>query len=738
MSVRRLLLLCGFFAAATCSFAQSSIRYDAAKQQWTIEAGEMSYILGVNDERMLQTLYWGQRLSTDASLPAAFAIKDRSSFDAEVSSTPLEYAGWGKGLYTEPALKVTFADGNRTLVLRYDGYKQDGDTLEITLRDTVQPVFVHLFYKSYPKQGILARWSRIENRGGQVVTVEQAESASWNLPPGKNYERSWLTGRWGGEWQMHTALVETGVAVLESRRGSTSHQTNPWFAIGRRSETNEESGPVWFGELGWSGSWRIAVEDTSFDQVRVTGGYNPFDFSYKLDKGQSLETPRFYAGFTAHGQGGASRLLHRFQREVILPRAPESKPRPIVYNSWEATGFAVTETGQLELAQKAAALGVERFVIDDGWFGERKDDGAGLGDWQVNRTKFPNGLKPVVDRVRGLGMDFGLWVEPEMVNPDSALYRAHPDWVMSFAGRPSTEERNQLVLNLARADVKEFVFDFLNKLVSENDIAFLKWDYNRNWSEPGWASAPRDKQKEIYVQYVENLYEILARLRQAHPELEIESCSGGGGRVDLGILKYTEEVWPSDNTDALDRLDIQDGFTHAYAPATMVSWVTDTPNYLDKRVIPLEFRFLVAMGGALGIGGNLNHWTPEEMQLGKRLVEFDKRVRETVQEGLLYRLARPGAGDESSVEYVAQDGKQALLLAYLHSQRLGSPYGRVRLQGLEPNLRYKVSALDAAKYAGEEVVSGSALMNEGVSLRLAGDYDSTALLLERVAAPEGH
>lgn len=735
MSARRFLLLCSLFAAANLSVAQSSIRYDAGKQQWTIEAGEMSYILGVNNDRMLQALYWGHRLSADASLPVALAAKDRSSFDAEVSSTPLEYPGWGKGLYTEPALKITFADGSRTLVLRYDGYKQAGDLLEITLRDTVQPVFVHLYYQSYPSQGILARWSHIENRGEEVVTLEQAESATWNLPAGRDYERSWLTGQWAGEWQLHTAPVQTGAAILESTRGSTSHQTNPWFAIGRKSETSEEAGPVWFGELAWSGSWRIAVEDTSLDQVRVTGGYNPFDFTYKLAKGESLETPRFYAGFTTHGNGEASRMLHRFQREVILPRA--AKPRPIVYNSWEATGFAVNETGQLELARKASELGVERFVIDDGWFRERKDDHAGLGDWQVNRTKFPNGLKPVIDRVHGLGMDFGLWVEPEMVNPDSALYRAHPDWVMSFAGRPSTEERNQLVLNLARDDVKEFVFNFLDRLVSENDIAFLKWDYNRNWSEPGWTSAPQDRQKEIYVRYVDNLYGILARLRQRHPKLEIESCSGGGGRVDLGILRYTEEVWPSDNTDALDRLDIQDGFTHAYAPATMVSWVTDVPNYLDRRVIPLQFRFLVAMGGALGIGGNLNHWTPEEMQLGKKLVDFDKRVRETVQEGSLYRLVRPESGDESSVEYVAHDGKQALLLAYLHSQRLGSPYGRVRLRGLEPHQQYRVSTLDTAKYAGAAVVSGSVLMEEGVSLQLTGDYDSTALLLERLSAPEG-
>ena len=422
-------------------------------------------------------------------------------------------------------------------------------------------------------------------------------------------------------------LSHAGARVLESRRGSTGHQTNPWFSIGKTSETTETDGPVWFGELGWSGSWRLTVEQTALAQIRITGGYNPFDFSYPLAPGASLDTPIFYAGYTAHGNGEASRVLHRFQRREILPQAPTPKPRPVLFNSWEATGFDVNEAGQIALAEKAAKLGAERMVIDDGWFGGRKDDHAGLGDWTVNPVKFPHGLKPVIDRVHALGMDFGIWVEPEMVNPDSDLYRKHPEWAMNFPGRPRTESRNQLVLNLARDDVKQYVFGFLDKLVSENDIAFLKWDYNRNWSEPGWDAVPLDQQKEIYVRYIQNLYAILAELRRKHPGLEIESCSGGGGRVDLGILRYTDEVWPSDNTDALDRLTIQNGFTYAYAPGLMMAWVTDVPNFLDRRVIPLEFRFLVAMQGSLGIGGDLNKWTPEMMTTSARMVDFYKRVR---------------------------------------------------------------------------------------------------------------
>ncbi len=288
--------------------------------------------------------------------------------------------------------------------------------------------------------------------------------------------------------------------------------------------------------------------------------------------------------------------------------------RPVLYNSWEATEFDVSETGQIALAEKAGKLGIERFVIDDGWFGQRKKDNAGLGDWYVNKEKFPNGLKPVIDRVHALGMDFGIWVEPEMVNPDSDLYRKHPDWAMNFPGRPRTEARTQLLLNLAREDVKEYVFQWLDQLVTSNDIAFLKWDYNRNWAEPGWDAVPVAEQKKIYVTYVRNLYDILDRLRAKHPKLEIESCSGGGGRVDLGILRYTDEVWPSDNTDALDRLTLQDGFSQAYTPGIMMAWVTDVPSGIDHRVVPLKFRFLVAMSGSLAVGSNLNKFTPEEMQ----------------------------------------------------------------------------------------------------------------------------
>jgi alpha-galactosidase len=408
----------------------------------------------------------------------------------------------------------------------------------------------------------------------------------------------------------------------------------------------------------------------------------------------------------------------------------------VLYNSWEATGFDVNEAGQEALAEKAASIGVERFVMDDGWFGERKDDHAGLGDWYVNAHKFPHGLKPLIDKVHSLGMDFGLWVEPEMVNPDSELYRSHPDWVLNFPGRPRTEGRHQLVLNLAREDVRAYAYGFLDKLLTENDIAFLKWDYNRNWSEPGWSAVPLDEQKEVYVKYVQNLYGILAELGAKHPNVEIESCSGGGARVDLGIMHLTDEVWPSDNTDPFDRLSIQDGFSYAYPPGLMMAWVTDSPNWTNNRSTSLDYRFLSSMQGSLGIGANLNKWTPEDFANAKRLVGEYKAVRATVQDGALYRLISPLGGSEySATESVARDGHEAVVFAFLHSSQQGNAFPDLYLRGLEPDSVYILHEhVGKLQDSTVQRASGDYWMHHGVTVSLRGDFQAAFFTLEKEGA----
>ena len=708
-------------------------------QVFRLDGGNSTYAFGVNERGDLQPLYWGGRLGEHDSIPAAHSFPEMASFDSPTTTTPQEYAGWGAGLFTEPALKVTFADGNRDLVLHFvKAASSSANSTEIVLKDISREIYVTLHYSMDSESGILARSVSIENREKQPVMVEQAAFAQLTLPPAR-YTLSYLTGRWAGEWTLNQELLQGGERVLESRRGSTSHQSNPWFAISRENgrdtatTAGEDHGEVWFGALAWSGSWRITVERTQLDAVRVTGGFNPFDFGYKLKSGERLDTPVFYSGYSAHGLGGASRLLHHFELAHILPQAPDPKPRPVIYNSWEATEFKVDEPGQIALAEKAASIGVDRFVMDDGWFGKRNTDHAGLGDWYVNPEKFPHGLKPLIDKVHSLGMDFGLWVEPEMVNPDSDLYRKHPDWVLNFPGRPRSESRNQLVLNLARPDVRDYVEGFLDKLLTENDIAFLKWDYNRNWSEPGWDQVPADEQKRVYVEFVRNLYSILANLRKKHPKVEIESCSGGGGRVDLGILHYTDEVWPSDNTDPFDRIVMQDGFTYAYTPQIMMAWVTDSPHWLNGRNTSLTYRILSSMQGSLGIGANLNHWSAEDFATAKRLIAAYHSVQKTIVQGDLYRLISPRDNSElSATETVSTDKSQATVFAFVNGTNKGRGFPLLQLRGLDPTAKYKLSWIEGKALPDTpDTTSGAWWMNHGIQLMLKGDYQAAAFRLDR-------
>ena len=716
----------------------ADIRFDPASKVFRIDAGDVTYAFGINNVDELQPVYWGRQLSGTDKFPSTLTKPEAASFDSSTTTTPNEYAGWGGGLYVEPALKVSYPDGNRDLVLHYVSHTIKGDELTITLKDIERNLFVELHYKVDSQTGIIGRSAVIMNKTSTPVTIEEAAAATWSLPRGTDYSLRYLAGRWAGEWNLQRQAIRPGETVLESKRGSTGHQNNPWFAIERGEHPDEESGDVWFGALAWSGSWRITVEQDQLQQIRVTGGFNPFDFSYQLLPGKELATPVFYGGFSHHGIGEASRLLHRFELTKILPQAPDPRPRPVLYNSWEATGFDVNEAGQEALAEKAASIGVERFVMDDGWFGQRKNDHAGLGDWYVNPQKFPNGLKPLIDKVHSLGMDFGLWVEPEMVNPNSDLYRKHPDWVLNFTGRPRTEQRNQLVLNLARQDVRDYVYGFLDNLLSHNQISFLKWDYNRNWSEPGWPAVAPDQQQAVYVDYVRNLYSILRELRAKYPHLEIESCSGGGGRVDLGILGLTDEVWPSDNTDPFDRLRIQDGFTYAYSPGVMMAWVTDSPSWMNDRSTSLEYRFLSSMQGSLGVGANLNKWTPEEFETAKQLIAAYKQVRETVQHGSLYRLVSPRDGSEISVtESVARNKNQAVLFAFLHSSQMGYPFPRVYMRGLEPKANYRVTPIAGTMVKGSPTIaSGSYWMGHGVDVNLRGDFQAAAFRFDTVADPD--
>ncbi len=708
--------------------ASASIRFDAQARIFRLDSRDVSYAFGIGADGKLRPVYWGGRRGDDQP----FALpKEPSAIDVASAQMAQEYPGQGGGLDREASLKVAFADGGRDLVLRYVAHRIDGDALTVELADIRAPVAVALHYAIDEATGIVTRSATVTNGTRNALRIDQMMAASWTLPAAQGYRMRYLTGRWTGEFALRTRPVDGAATVLESRHGNTGHQSSPWVAITDDPAADEEHGRVWTATLAWSGSWRIVTEQDESGQVRVTGGFNPYDFGYTLRPGEQLISPVFYGGFSPAGFGEASRRLHRFERAHLLPRPGGRLPlRKVLYNSWEATLFDVNEAGQIALADKAAAIGVERFVVDDGWFGARKDDHAGLGDWTVNPVKFPRGLKPLIDHVHGLGMDFGLWVEPEMVNADSDLYRAHPDWVIGFPGRPQSETRNQLVLNLARRDVRDFVLATMDRLLRDNRIDFVKWDHNRNWSEPGWATvAPQDQQR-LYVDYVRNLYWLLAELRRRHPRVEFEACASGGGRVDLGIMPYSDQFWPSDNTDPVDRLAIQDGFSQAYAPAAMMAWVTGSPSWTNNRATPLRYRFLSAMQGGLGIGDRLDRWTPAETALAARMIADYKSMRETVQQGDLYRLISPqdGAGRSATLS-VAADRRQAVLFAFSHAKPLAMP---LPLRGLDPARLYRarMAGGDPLPPGVPNEASGADWMARGATIPLAGDYQAAALILE--------
>ncbi|MFD0959296.1 alpha-galactosidase [Paenibacillus chungangensis] len=705
-----------------------TIQVNDEQQLFLLTTDNMCYGFGVDAKGCLLHIHWGNKIRID-DLAGLLQPYYHSHFDAEVEREKEEYSPWGGLSFIEPALKVKFHDGVRDLKLRYTSYELSNsgecDILVIHLQDAYYPLEVRLTYTVIAGYDLIERGASLINNGKDSIQLEVAQSAVWSIPAMKESRMTYIAGKWQEETQLKSSIINEGKKVIESRRGITSHHANPWFAMDDGS-AKEAAGTVWFGALAWSGNWKITAEKTAFGNVRVVGGINDFDFEWSMKAGETFETPLFIGGYSGEGFGGMSRRLHGYQLQYIMPSNERSTFRKVLYNSWEATEFTIDIHEQILLAQKAAAMGVELFVIDDGWFGKRNHDKAGLGDWYVNPEKFPNGLGELIESINGLGMDFGIWVEPEMVNPDSDLYRNHPDWIYHFPNRENSLARNQLVLNLSKPEVKAFILDFITKLLSENNIKFVKWDMNRAISEPGGLHVPEAEQREFWVRHVQHLYEIWDELRAKFPEVTFESCSSGGGRVDFGMLRYADQAWVSDNTDAFDRLKIQEGFSYTYAAQSMMCWVTDSPGHANNRSVSLKYRFHAAMMGALGIGGNLNHWSDAELSQAKQWVALYKELRPMIQQGQQYRLLSPRTGSTTAVQYVNHDASESAVFAFLHSQQFGNFLPRLRLQGLQPDSIYKVET------SVPFTMSGSGLMNIGIPLALCGDFDSTLIRIREI------
>lgn len=733
-----------------------NVVYNKKYKKIILTTDATAYCLGIDSENNLQHIYWGRKLIDVEDYPDCHKIGQNVGigknlenprnlslndfyypYEANQAVINEEYTAWGGLNFVEPCLKLTFPDGVRDVVLKYHAHQIEASShLIVTLKDSFYPLYVHIHYRLIDDVDLIVRQAEIENRCKESIWLECAQSAVWYAPNNRTYRLTYLSGRWANEFNLKQTMIRQEKIVMESRRGITSHHQTPWFALDPDGASNEHSGPVWFGTLAWSGNWKIVAEYTSNQQMRVTGGVNDFDFAWELAPGEIFTTPEFIAGYTEQGFGGSSRLLHRYALRYVYPEPQRSKPWPVFYNTWETFWFDFDNQKLIALAEKAARLGVEVFHVDDGWFGTRQNEYSGLGDWYPNKRKFPNGLKPLVDKVKSMGMEFSLWIEPENVNLDSEVYRTHPDWVYGFPTRAPSIQRESLILNLGREDVREYIWGCLSALIRVHGVKHFKWDLNRHISEPGWPGLPSEKQKELWVRHVQGVYEIKKRLKKEFPEVTLECCSGGGGRVDYGVLRFCEITLASDNHDPLARLLIHEGYSYVYPAKTMGSWVTDVPSPLTNRSLPLKFMFHMAMMGAMGIQTNILQWNEQETEYAKELIRLYKEIRPIVQEGDLYRLSSLRDDHISAVQYVDTRAEHSVLFAFMHSNcakdmpipniiRWAKPCFDFRLypKGLVPDKRYKVEG-------DERLRSGEALMSAGIQIGLEGDYDSRLVRIE--------
>lgn len=684
-------------------------------RSWTLRTRSALYRIAVSEEGAVKMFYFGSNKQETGLLrrPLGDEVTVRGGYSAAT-----------------PMLEAVFADGVRDIELVYDRAdisEQDGyATLAIRQKDRFYPLAVTEYIRVLPEYDVLEKWLEIEHTGKKgSMKIENVQSGTFFLP-GDAYELTHMSGIWGAEYQPQTALLTQGLKTVQVKDFRSFGSS--FFALRPAGERAETCGEVWFGSLQYSGNWRMDFEKYATGEVQATSGINAWDQTITLKPGARFTAPKWIVGYTPGGMEGVSLNLAAYTREKVLYPSHRDKIRPVLYNSWYATTFDVNETHQLALARTAKELGVEIFVIDDGWFKGRLNDRAGLGDWTVDKKKFPNGLKPMIDKIHAMGLGFGIWIEPEMVNPNSDLYRAHPDWVFHYPTRTRHEGRNQLILNLAREDVYRYLYDCFSSLLRENPIDFIKWDMNRMLTDAGFPSAPTDEQRAVRVKYVENLYRLFHALRKEFPNVWFENCASGGGRVDLGMMALTDFSWASDNTDPVERTFIQYAFLNAFPANSMISWVTREDWHRQNP--SLEFKFDVSMCGVLGVGYDLTKWTEKEKAVAREKIARYKEIRETVQFGDLYRLVSPYETNRSVLQFVHKTGKESVVFVYNLAEypAFAGPDAfqskQVRLRGLDAKAVYRIEGFD-------NVYTGEMLMSVGVEFPVRGAYKSGIFKLVR-------
>lgn len=706
-----------------------SIQVNASNRLFHLQTKHTSYVFHVIEDGSLGQLYYGPKIPFKDDYANLNTREEhdctntRTDEDVEFQAELLkqEYAGLGKGDYRYPAFQITYPNGSRTSEFQYRDYElkdgkarltglpstfaddsNDSQTLTVKLADGDLELQLH--YTIFADEDVIVRSTTFVNHG-KTVFLNRALSAQLDLPDA-NYDFIQFAGSWSRERHLHRSHLRPGTQSISSLRTASSHQENPFFMLAR-PHTDNNQGAVFGFNFVYSGNFLDSVEVDQFDTTRVLIGINPDEFGWKLNSGDSFQTPEVIFSYTDNGFNALSQQLGAFYAQHLINPHFAHQERPILINNWEATFMDFTEDKLMPIVERAKELRIEMFVLDDGWFGHRDDDRSSLGDWFVDEKKFNHGIAGFAKRVHDLDMKFGLWFEPEMISIDSKLYQTHPEWMIKTPGRGQTPGRHQFVLDMSRQEVVDYLFGLMSHIIQDAKLDYIKWDMNRNITEMYGADLPADQQLEFSHRYILGVYDLYDRLTKAFPDVLFESCASGGGRFDLGMMYYAPQAWCSDDTDAVERIKIQDGTSYGYTPSMWGAHVSAVPNDQVGRLTSIDTRAKVAYFGAFGYELDVTELSDEEQATIKQQVAFYKQYRKLFQFGTFYRLETPDTSDNVyGWETVSHDKQTAIGMRYQILNGANPAYIRYYFKGLDPERRYTVND-------GSEVFSGAELMNAG-------------------------
>jgi len=704
------------------------ILFDSNRKIFHLQARNTSYVMEIARDGYLLHLYWGRKVKEyrhsnflqlmDRGFSGnPYQHKEDRTFSLD--TLPLEYPQYGNSDFRKPSYQIQLENGSTITDLRYQSHliykgkkpleglpatfvekEEEAETLEITMVDELIGLQVVLSYSVFEHFNVITRSVKIINDGEQSLKLLNVQSLCVDFREA-DFDFLHLHGAHVRERHIERQPLRHGIQSIESSRGSSSHQHNPFIAL-LRKETTEDKGEVYGFNFVYSGNFLAQAEVDQFSCTRVTMGINPFDFSWKLEHGEAFQAPEAVMVYSSEGLGSMSRTFHDLYQTHLIRGEYRDKERPILVNNWEATYFDFTAERILEIAEAGKELGIELFVLDDGWFGKRDNDKTSLGDWFVNNRKLPNGLNKLASDVEAKGMKFGLWFEPEMVSVDSDLYREHPDWCLHVPGRQSSESRNQLVLDLSREDVCKEITKRVSDILGNMPISYVKWDMNRNMTEIGSALLPPDRQRETAHRYMLGLYKILEEITASFPHVLFESCSGGGGRFDPGMLHYMPQTWTSDNTDAVSRLKIQYGTSLVYPVSSIGAHVSAVPNHQVQRTTSISMRGDVAMSGNLGYELDLTRLSEEDKIAVKNQVSYYKEIRSLIQFGEFYRLKSPFEGNETAWLFTNKEKTEVIVYYFKVLAEPAASASVLKLRGIDVNKEYQVNGTDTV-YGGDEL-----------------------------------